>query len=179
LGELFGLAYLSQPIPTKAGQFYELSFEFDNPSNDPPSEIVVEWNSNPSSPNVIFDQTNPPASGYTYTNMQFLVEAASTNTTLSFGNDNAGYGFFLLDNVSVVPVAVPMPNVQTATVANGQFQVTWASYPGVSYQIQYTSDLSSTWSNVGSPITASGSTTSTSESIGSSPQGFYRVMISQ
>jgi hypothetical protein len=177
LGELYGLAYLSQPIPTSPGQFYELSFEFANFTNDPPDEFVVEWNSNPASSNIIFNQSDLPGSGYT--NMQFLVEATSASTTLSFGNNNAGYGFFALDNVSVVPVTVPVPIFQAPRVAAGSLQLTWASYPGVSYQLQSTSDLASgTWSNVGGTVTATGDSTSVPESIGAGST-FYRVIISQ
>jgi len=175
LGQPYDLAYLSQPLPTEAGQIYLLSFYLENLDGSTPNEFVVEWNTNSTSPNVIFDQANMDAFGYD--NFQFVVEAASNTTTLLLGFRN-DYDFFCLDDVSVMPV--PTPNIQAPTISNGSIQLSWPSFPGLSYQIQFTPSLApASWANLGSTITANANSTSVSESIGSDPQGFYRVMISQ
>jgi subtilase family serine protease len=173
LGQLYGLAYLSQPVPTLPGHAYLLSFELSNPAYDPPNQFQVLWNANSNSPNIIFNQTDMGAFGYS--NAQFVVEALTNVTTLQFGNNNAG--FFLLDNVSVMPV--PAAVFQAPALVNGSLQLTWPSLPGVSYQVQYTASLAQpNWINLGAVITATGNSTTVTETIGPDPQGFYRVVLS-
>jgi subtilase family serine protease len=175
LGQSNDLAYLSQPLPTEAGQIYLISYYLQNPNGATPNQFEVQWNTNSTSQNVVFNQTNMGA--FAYENFQVVVEAASNTTTLLFGfrNDN---DFFCLDDVSVMPV--PMPNIQAPTIASGSIQLSWPSFPGLSYQVQFTTSLApASWANLGGTITASASSTTVSENIGSDSQGFYRVMISQ
>jgi hypothetical protein len=170
-GQVSDVAYFSQPLPTLPGQLYLLSFFLENPSGETPNQFLVQWNTNATSQNVIFNQTNMGSFGWTP--MQFLATASANVTTLRFGgrNDNA---FFALDNVSVMPV--PQPNIQAATMVSGTLQLTWAALPGLQYQVQYTTDLSQpTWTPVGSVITATSGTATFSDNIGPDPQRFYRV----
>jgi hypothetical protein len=55
-----------------------------------------------------------------------------------------------------------------------QLYVNWNTQPGLTYQVQVTTDFSS-WSNVGSPRFASGN--SDSIYVGGSAAGYYRVML--
>jgi hypothetical protein len=174
MGQSGDLAYLSQPLPTQAGQPYLLSFYLQNINGATPNQFVVEWNTNSTSPNVIFDQTDMGAFAYIY--LQFVAQASSDVTTLTFGFRNDS-DFFCFDNVSVMPI--PVPNIQAPTLVNGSLQLSWPSYPGVSYQVQYTTDLSQAWANVGGLVPATGNFTTVAESLGPDSQGFYRVMISQ
>ena len=128
-GQYSNLGYLSQPLPTQAGQFYLLSFWLENPSGTTPNQFQVQWNTNFTSTNVIFSQTNLGAFGWS--NLQFVVQATTNVTTLRFGfrNDN---DYFALDNVSVqcalsVPLQVRItglgtvsPNYSNAVLAIGQ-----------------------------------------------------------
>jgi hypothetical protein len=179
LGQYSDLAYLSQPVPTQAGQVYLLSFWLANPQRTTPNQFLVEWNANSSSPNIIFNQTDMSAFGWSQ--MQFIVEASTNVTTLQFGSQNNGtypdYFFFCLDNVSVIPV--PVPAFQAPVVVDGSVQLTWASLAGVSYQVQYTTNLAqANWINLGSVITATSGATTASESIGADSQVFYRLLLS-
>jgi hypothetical protein len=160
------------------GQYYLLSFWLENTNGegyDIPNQFQVQWNSNALTPNIIFNQVDMGI--FVWSNMQFLVEASSDATTLSFGAKN--YAYFALDDVSVTPVAVPVPNFQAPTVVDGAVQLSWPSYPGVSYQVQTTITLApASWVNLGSAITATGSSTTVPETIGASSVGFYRVIVS-
>lgn len=83
-----------------------------------------------------------------------------------------GYG-------TVFRIVIP-PASQTATQSNGVATFTWSLIPGEQYQVQYGSDLISTnWVNLGDAKTATNTTVSVSDPIGSNPQRFYRVMLTR
>jgi hypothetical protein len=57
--------------------------------------------------------------------------------------------------------------------------ITWSKEAGARYQLQYTSDLSSSnWTSLGSSVTATGATLSTTDSLTNAPQRFYRLALS-
>ncbi|MGB7749605.1 MAG: protease pro-enzyme activation domain-containing protein [Verrucomicrobiia bacterium] len=130
-GQYSDLGYLSQPLPTQAGQFYLLSFWLENPSGATPNQFQVQWNTDSASTNIIFNQTNMAAFGWS--NLQFVVQASTNITTLRFGFRNDS-DYFALDNVSVqyqyvlsAPLQVQMtglgtisPNYSNAVLAIGQ-----------------------------------------------------------
>ena len=173
LGQVSTLAYLSQPLSTRAGQLYLLSFWLENPSGATPNQFLVQWNTNSTSTNVIFNQLNLGTFGWS--NMQFVVKASTNITTLRFGfrNDN---DFLALDNVSVMPV--PGPALRAPAVANGSIQLAWTALPGVQYQVQYKTNLTQTsWINLSSVITATMNPMTFSNNIGPDPQRFYRAVL--
>jgi BACON domain-containing protein len=173
LGQVSTLAYLSQPLPTRAGQLYLLSFWLENPSGATPNQFLVQWNTNSTSTNVIFNQLNLGAVGWS--NMQFVVKAATNITTLRFGfrNDKDVSG---LDNVSVMPV--PVPAIQASAPVNGAIQLAWTALPGAQYQVQSITNLAQTnWINLGGAITATTNPMTLSTNIGPDPLRFYRVLL--
>jgi hypothetical protein len=183
LGQDSNLAYLSQPLPTRAGQLYLLSFWLENPlentsnpTNSPgdnPNQFVVRWNTNATSTNVIFNQTNLGPFGWS--NLVFTVQASSNVTTLQFGNRNDN-DFFCLDDVSVMPL--PAPAIQALAPGGGSFQLAWTALAGATYQVQYlTNAAQANWSNLGGVITANNNPMIFSESIVSGPPRFYRVAL--
>jgi uncharacterized repeat protein (TIGR03803 family) len=89
-------------------------------------------------------------------------------TTSDDGQNNSGTVFRL----GVLPVFQP------ATLTNGTLSLTWSTEAGASYQLQYLSDLNSTnWTNLPSPVTASGGTLTAIDSVTKGPQRFYRVVL--
>ena len=123
LGQISDLAYLSQTLPTRAGQYYLLSFWLKNPSGSTPNQFLVKWNTNSASTNVIFNQLDMGTFGWS--NMQFIVKASTNIATLQFGFRN-DRNFFVLDNVSVIPMpesSITPPSIssqptnQTVTLA--------------------------------------------------------------
>ena len=173
LGQVATLAYLSQPLPTRAGQFYLLSFWLENPSGATPNQFLVQWNTNSTSTNVIFNQLNMGTFGWS--NLQFVVNASTNLTTLQFGFRN-DIDYFALDNVSVMPA--PVPAIKALAPVNGSIQLAWTALPGVQYQVQYKTNLTQTgWINLGGIITATKNPMTFSNNIGSDPQRFYRVVL--
>jgi hypothetical protein len=54
----------------------------------------------------------------------------------------------------------------------------WNALPGKTYRVQYASDLpASSWSDLGNDVTASSSTASATDSVGSTRQRFYRIVL--
>lgn len=69
------------------------------------------------------------------------------------------------------------PVFQQATIANGMFTVNATAVTGQSYQVQYKTNLSQpSWSNLGSPITASNGSIGVSDTITATPK-LYRVQL--
>jgi hypothetical protein len=174
LGPSVSPGYLSQTLPTFAGQNYLLSLWLDNPSNSygaTPNQFLVQWNGT-----TIFSQTNMPFA--TWTNLQFIVMATGSSTVLQLGFRDDPY-YLGLDDISVMPI--PVPAFMSATKISSTFNLTWGTMTGLIYQVQYKTNLLQTnWINLGKPLVATNGnlTVSDTNAIGSSPQRFYRLMVS-
>jgi hypothetical protein len=172
LGPLGSLGYLSQTLPTFAGQNYLLSLWVDSPNRSPntPNEFSVSWNGN-----TLFDQVN--IGGIGWTNLQFIVPATSPGTVLQLGFRDDPF-YLGLDDINVTPI--PVPAFQATTKTSSTFNLTWGTAAGLVYQVQYTTNLIQTnWINLGKPLVATNGnlTVSDANAIGSSPQRFYRIMV--
>ena len=174
LGPSGSLGYLSQTLPTFAGQNYLLSWWLDNPNNSygaTPNQFLVQWNGT-----TIFNQTNMPFT--TWTNLQFIVTATGASTVLQFGFRDDPY-YLGLDDISVTPI--PVPSFLAATKTSSTFNLTWGTMTGLVYQVQYKTNLPQTnWINLGKPLIATNGnlTMSDTNTISSSLQRFYRLMVS-
>jgi hypothetical protein len=171
LGSIGSLGYLSQMVSTVSGQSYLLSFWVENAESGMPNEFSVSWNGN-----VLSDQANLPQ--FDWTNLQFVVAATGTSSTIQFGFRNDPQ-FLGLDDVSLTPAAaVATPVFQMLTHAGTNFIFSWNAAPGAVYQLQYkTNLLQPAWLNLGA-ITAADVTVSSTNAIGPDPQRFYRLMVS-
>ncbi len=172
MGEPGTLATLTQPLPTLPGQPYLLSFWFTSvpdPNNSTtPNELRVQFDDH-----VVFDAVNLGI--LDWTNVQTLVSASSSTTALEFDCQDDP-GFIGLDDISVVPV--PAPTFHSVTRENGTIQLGWAAFPGLSYQVQYSTNLTqSHWVNLGPPIVAAGATAGAADPAGPDPARFYRVIL--
>jgi len=174
-GEAGKLASISQSLPTLPGQSYLLSFWLNNLYFSAPNQLVVNWNTNSTGTNTVFNQINVPAIT-TWTNMLFVVTAATTNSVLQFGLENVYSNgcYFGLDDISVQPA--PAPTFRTVGATNNLIRFTWNSLAGLKYQIQYSTNLAGGgWLNLGSSVNATNFTTTAAYSIGTDSQRFYRV----
>ena len=80
---------------------------------------------------------------------------------------------------SVAALTLQLPPIRPVfTPANGTFNFTWNAVSNRSYQLQYSVDLTTTnWLNLGSPITATSNSVSTSDVLDSGQQRYYRVRL--
>ena len=162
---------LSQIIATTAGQRYVLSFWLTSipyEGSTTPNDFAAKWNDL-----TVYAETNLGVFGWT--NLQFAVKGAPGESMVEFDFKNVPAAFGL-DDVRVEPV--PAPVLQSFAVTGGVFTLTWSGVPGLSYQVQATSDLgNSAWTNVLAPITASGEVVSASGPVATASQTLYRVVL--
>jgi len=125
------LATLSQTVPTVSGQDYRLSCWLENPTNRATEIFQVIWNTN-----TIYAVTNPPVFGWT--NLIFVVTGGSASSTLQFAAENDN-DFFGLDDVSLTPI--PAPSVTALVKTTNGLTFTWNSLAGLTYLVQYKTNL--------------------------------------
>ena len=169
------VATLSQALSTVPGQCYLLSLWLDNPSSGNNQVFRVNWNTAPAATNTLFSIVNPPA--FSWTNLQFLVSATSTNTTLQIQAENDP-NFFGLDDISLTPI--PVPVFQTCLAATNGFRLSWSTALGVAYQVQYKTNLLQTnWKNFATSFVATNTsfTLLDTNAVEPSPGRFYRLSI--
>lgn len=76
------------------------------------------------------------------------------------------------------PVEASPPTITLVTVAGGVATVTWTTTPGTVYILQSkVSAADANWVNVPGNVTASGSTATKSEAVGTNTQSFYRILV--
>ena len=167
LGESGFLAYLSQSIPTFAGQSYLLSLWMDSPniSHNTPNEFSVSWNGN-----TLFDQVNIGRIGWT--NLQFIVTATSSSTVLQFGARDDNY-YLGLDDINVWPIPASFRSVVKTNGNNLVFS--WNSLSNIVYQVQYSTNLTTTNWVILTTNTATGPIMAYTNAFGSDPWRFYRI----
>jgi hypothetical protein len=113
--------------------------------------------------------------------------AGSTDGTNSAARFNGPYpwavdghgNLYVADiNNNSIRKGVPLPVFQSVTAVNASIELTLNAFPGQTVQLQYSSDLSSaTWTNLGNPITATGGTVTVTDTPGTDPSRFYRVLL--
>jgi hypothetical protein len=172
LGQSGSIGTLSQTLPTVASQFYLLSCWLSSLADDgstTPNEFRVQWNGT-----TLFDQTNMGAFGWT--NLQFMVAATGSATALEFGfRDDPGA--LALDDITLQ--AVPAPAFQTVKQSGGTVSFTWNALPGLTYQLQYTTNLAAAnWANLGAATNAATNVVTATDFNPTDPQRFYRFVVS-
>jgi hypothetical protein len=124
--------------------------------------------------------TTSPVSGKTYTDVsgagtgRYMVRAVSLQTSPSGSYFNPSVGAFVTASSSG---SLPPPIVISASRAGNGVQLTWSTQPGVVYRVQACSAAKQgIWSDISGSITASGSTTTwTDTNAFSVPDRFYRI----
>jgi hypothetical protein len=171
LGQTNSLGYLSQVVPTRPGQLYLLTFwlqSADVGAGTIPNEFVVNWGAH-----TALDDVDLAAFGWR--NFQLILQADTNSTLLAFGfRDDPAY--LTLDNVSLL--AITLPVIQASLASDGTITLGWNTVPGTSYQVQYTTSLSSpNWLDLNKPVAANGSTANVTDTPEPDLQRFYRVVV--
>ena len=168
LGSDGSLGYLAQSVPTQPGQLYAISVWLNNTSGQSPSEFSVAWNG------VTLYDRNPVPLITGWTNLQFTVTSAVTNSVLQFGfrDDPAFLG---LDDISVLPLRAEL---ESAGPANGTITLTWIALPNAVYQVQSITNLAQTnWTNLGGPMTGAAPILTATDTVKTNTATFYRVVL--
>jgi hypothetical protein len=166
------LASLSQSFATVPGQYYWVSLWLNNLESGSGQQFIVNWIGNSAYTNVLCNLSSPGV--LAWTNLQFLVVAAGTNTTLDIEAENIA-NYFGLDDISVLPVPAPQ---LTAVKSGHNFALSWATSTGLVYQVQYkTNLLQSSWTALNSSFTATNysATAVDTNAVALSPRRFYRL----
>ena len=165
------LASLSQSPATVPGQYYLISLWVDNLESGTTEEFIVNWNGT-----TLYSVLNPAA--FSWTNLQFIVTATGTNSTLQIQAENDP-DYFGLDDVSVTPI--PAPVFQSLAVSARNFQLGYYTATGMVYQVQYNTNLTqSNWFNLGSSFTAANYIFNIQDTnaLNNSATRFYRLQVS-
>lgn len=81
-------------------------------------------------------------------------------------------------NVNLVLIVPVPPVIQAASESGNSIAFVWSAITNQVYQIQSSAGLApANWTNLGGPITATNSTMTISESLGTNAQQFYRVVL--
>ena len=167
LGQSGHEATLTQTVATTPGQYYAVSCWLDNPVSGSGQQFHAYWGGT----NFVA-LVNPPAFGWT--NLVFLTTAIDTNTVLQFAAENTP-NYFGFDDVTVTPV--PPVMFGAVTNATNALQLSWSSVAGLTYEVQYKTNLLQTdWQ----PLTTVGSTTNVTtwlDSDFSEDQRYYRLVL--
>jgi len=128
---------------------------------------------------------NPASNVYTNGDIVTLTAAPATDYAFTgWSGDASGASnplVLLLDTNKLIRASfafAPPPVFQPVVQAPGSLTLAWSAVTGLTYQVQYTTNLSqATWSNLGSATVATNSTMNASDSIEPDGQRFYRVAL--
>ena len=99
-----------------------------------------------------------------------LATSATTTVTNVFGNSPQRF--------YRVAIAQPDLIITSLKLTNATAVITWDSVPGKTYRLQYKTTVNSTsWFDVSPDVTATGLSTSGTNTLDNNSQRFYRVML--
>jgi autotransporter-associated beta strand protein len=102
--------------------------------------------------------------------------ASVSNAAYAAGNFSTSTDLAGQSVLTFVPSAAP-PVFQSPSFTTTNLTLTWSAANNLNYQVQYNTNLNTTNWLVLTNITASGSTASVTDTIGSDPARFYRVVL--
>jgi hypothetical protein len=130
------------------------------------------------SSNQLNASANLPGS-FAYTPPIGSVLNPGTNTLLAvFTPTDTFHYSSVTDTVNLVVTRPAAPVIQTAKKSGSSFTFTWSAITNQMYEVQSTTNLALTnWTTLGGLITATNSTMTNSQTIGTNSRQFYRVVL--
>jgi PKD repeat protein len=144
---------------------------FTNSATDPDVNQSLNFSLDPGAPaNASVDS----GSGvFTWTPDRGFANTTNTITVRVTDNGTPPLSAAQSLSVAVVPLAF-----QPVSLSNGVLTISWESISGVTYRVQYITNLGgSNWSDLPPNVTATEDTAITTDSIGTDMQRFYRVVV--
>jgi len=104
--------------------------------------------------------------------------AGISTISVSYSSSLGSANWLNLDNLTLPDLPMESVVITSLEISTpGQARLTWSTVPGNPYRLQSRSGLTSgSWTNLGSPTWATGATLRASVPIGSSAQGYYRIV---
>ncbi len=105
--------------------------------------------------------------------------SAGTNTiSMVFSSSSGSANWLNLDNLTIPDLPLETVAITKCDLSTpGRARLTWTAVPGNSYRLQARSGLTGgNWTNIGTPTWATGAIAEASVPIGSSAQGYYRIV---
>ena len=115
------------------------------------------------------------------TNVSYAISNVQPTNAGNYSVTVTNYYGSVTSSLANLTVTLP-PIVPAFTQTNGSsdFGFTWGAIPGVTYQVQYKTNLAQAdWINLGDPITTTNPAASILDSFGTDPERFYRVQLVQ
>ena len=98
--------------------------------------------------------------------------------TIAQGTLSADNYSFVFNGGTLTVTSAPVPVILSFYPTNQVFTLTWSSVAGAVYGLQYSSNLTEAgWNDLSPAVTATGPTTSQTNSLGTDSQQFYRVKL--
>ncbi len=179
-----GPGQITQPFNTVPGALYQLSFAYANNYVQQPSASalvrVFDATGDRLGPDTVIHATSAHGSlDWRFYSKTFT--AGKTITTLEFTSLSASniYGGILLDAVAVIgPLTAPDLTIHRSP-GDSQLELCWNSVSNISYDLQYSSNLTSNiWLPLTNCVQGNGVTNCAYDAIQfGQPQKFYRIVV--
>jgi predicted alpha-1,6-mannanase (GH76 family) len=112
-------------------------------------------------------------SSYNTVSVSYNFLAGPSTISVKFDSAFGSENYLNLDNLTVTDLRI----TDFSVLSPGTLQLTWSAVSGLTYRVQYSSSIAGGfWSNLGSSITATGSTASVTDAMGNNAARFYRVV---
>ena len=144
------------------------------------SQLTVSYDTNQ-----VISVTDTEATPYTSGGITVDMWTGATKYVMSVDNvvvtslaTGASVASVAQASLSFRPAAVPAPVIESISIAGGSAVVSWSAVDGNRYRLQFTEGLEMPeWIDLLPDVLATGPRATATNAIGSSPKGFYRVLL--
>jgi hypothetical protein len=135
---------------------------------------VVQVNGN----NLVANQTFPNTgawSTYSTVSIPCTLPAGPSTISVVYDSTQKSSNWLNLDNLRITGDAPEQIRITGINILPATARLTWTTRAGNRYRVQYHSDLTAPWNDLGVPITATGTSTSVDDALGNSVR-YYQIV---